>query len=102
MGMFYLKNPAMMKGFVFPKELAVTLCVDFACKGRDCNAENCAYAHPRRSKDIDKLDVDKIACFFKQNKHGYLSEYHFRKIVLSETAKSMMGGADGITSSKTD
>ena len=46
MGMFYLKNPAMMKGSVFPKELAVTLCADYTRKGCECNAENCTNAHP--------------------------------------------------------
>jgi hypothetical protein len=102
MGMFYLKNPAMMKGSVFPKELASTLCVDYTCKGCECIAENCAFAHPRQPKDIEKLDIEKIASFFKQNKHGYLSEYHFRRLDLSETAKSVMGGAEGITSSKMD
>jgi len=100
MGMFYLKNPAMMKGSIFPKELAVMLCVDYTCKGRECNAENCAFSHPRLPRDIEKLDIEKIACFFKQNKHGYLSKYHFRRLNLSETVKSLMGGADGITSSK--
>ena len=102
MGMFYLKNPVMMKGSVFPKELAVVLCVNYTCKGCKCTVEKCVFAHPRQPKDIEKLDIDKIASFFKQNKHGYLSEYHFRRFDLSGTAKSMMGGAEGITSSKTD
>ena len=60
------------------------------------------FAHPRQPKDIEKSDIEKIEFFFKQNKHGYLSEYHFRRLDLSETAKSVMGGAEGITSSKTD
>ena len=102
MGMFYPKNPAMKLGFIFPKDLAVLLCVDYTCKGCNCNAENCTFAHPRQPKDIDKLDFEKIACFFKHNKHGYLSKYHFPRIDLSETDKSVMGGADRIMRSKTD
>ena len=100
--MLYLKNSAMLKGSVFPKELAVTLCVDYACKGWECTIEKCAFSPPRQPKDIEKSDIEKIALFFKQNKHDYLSEYHFRRLDLSETAKSVMGGAEGITSSKTD
>ena len=33
MSMFYLKNPAMKLGSVFPKELAVMLCANYMCKG---------------------------------------------------------------------
>ena len=102
MGMFYLKNPAMLKGYVFPKELAKTLCVPYTCKGLKCDGENCPFSHPRQAKDIEMSDVEKIAIFFKMNKHGYLSEYHFRRLNLSEAARSVMGGAEGITSSKTN
>jgi hypothetical protein len=103
MGMFYLKNPAMLKGSVFPKELAKALCVPYTCKGLECDSKNCPFAHPRQAKDIEMSDVEKIAIFFKMNKHGYLSEYHFRKLKnLSEAARSVMGGAEGITSSKTN
>ena len=99
--MFYLKNPAMLKGSVFPKELAKPLCVPYTCKGLECEDENCPFAHPLQAKDIEMSDVEKIAIFFKMNKHGYLSEYHFRKLKnLSEAARSVMGGAEGITSSK--
>ena len=102
MGMFYLKNPAMLKGGVFPKELAKALCVPYTCKGLECEDKHCQFDHPRQPKDIEILDIEKIAIHFKMNKHGYLSEYHFRKLNLSETARSVMGGAEGITSSKTN
>jgi len=72
------------------------------CKGRECTVEKCASDHPCQSKDIKKSDIEKIASFFKLNKYGYLSEYHFHRLNLSEAEKSVMGGAEGITSSKTD
>ena len=100
--MFYLKNPAMLKGAVFPKELAKALCVPYTCKGLEYNDKNCPFAHPCQPKDIEMLDIKKIAIHFKMNKHGYLSEYHFQKLNLSEAARSVMGGAEGITSSKTN
>ena len=92
----------MKLGYVFPKERVVMLCADYTCKSCKCNAENSAFAHPRQPRDIEKLDIEKIACFFKQNKHGHLRKYHFRRLDLSAAAKSVSGGADGITISKTD
>ena len=65
MGMFYLKNPAMLKGAVFPKELAKALCVPYTCKGLECEDENCPFAHPRQAKDIEMSDIEKIAVHFK-------------------------------------
>ena len=55
-----------------------------------------------QGKDIEMSDIEKIAIHFKMNKHGYLSKYHFRKLNLSEAARSVMGGAERITSSKTN
>jgi len=102
--MFYLKNPAMLKGAVFPKELATAICVPYSCKGLECEDEpNCKFAQPRQAEDIDMSYVEKIAIHFKMNKHGHLSKYHFRKLTnLSEEVKSVMGGAEGLTSSKTN
>jgi hypothetical protein len=57
MGMFYLKNPAMLKDCVFPKDFAKALCVDYMCKGLKCANENCPFAHPRQPKDIEMSDI---------------------------------------------
>ena len=77
--MFYFKNPAMSIGAVFLKELSKALCVPYTCKSLKCEDKNCPFAHPRQPKDIEISDIEKIAIHFKMNKHGYLSEYHFRK-----------------------
>ena len=101
--MFYLKNPAMAKGAVFPKELSKPICVPFTCKELECPDEHCPYAHPRNASEIESSDFEKIAAHFKTNKHGHIREYHFRKLKnLSEAVKSVWGGAGGITSSKTN
>jgi hypothetical protein len=103
LGMFYLKNPAMLKGNVFPKELSKPLCVPYTCKELECNDENFRFAHPRQALDIEISDVEKIAIYFKTNKHGYLSKYHFRKLKkVSEAVKSVWGGAGGLANSKTN
>ncbi len=57
MGILYLKNPAMLKGYVFLKELAKALCVDYTCKGLECANKNCPFAHPRQAKDINMSDI---------------------------------------------
>ena len=103
MGMFYLKNPAMLIGAVFPKELSKQICVPYTCKELKCkDEENCPFAHPRNASEIESSDVEKIA-HFKLNKHGHLSEYHFRKLKnVSKTVKSVWGGAGGLTNSKTN
>ena len=100
--MFYLKKPAMLKGNVFPKELAQALCVSFTCKGLECpDKENCLFARPRQASDIEMSDIEKIAIHFKMNKHGHLSKYHFRKLKnVSKAVKSVWGGAGGLTNSK--
>jgi hypothetical protein len=103
MGMFYLKNPAMSKGAVFPKELSKQIYAPYVCKELECPDEQCPHAHPCQASDIDPSDVEKIAVHFKMNKHGHLSEYHFCKLNnVSKTAKSVWGGAGRITSSKTN
>ena len=103
LGMLYLKNMAMLKGAVFPKELATAICVPYSCKGLECDDEHCKFAHPRQAADIDMSDIEKIAIHLKMNKHSHLSKYHFRKLTnLSKEVKSVLGGAEGLTSSKTN
>ena len=103
MGMFYIKNPAMSKEAVFPKELSKQICVPYVCKELECPDEQCPHAHPCQASVIDPSDVEKIAVHFKMNKHGHLIKYHFRKLNnVSETVKSVWGGAGGIASSKTN
>ena len=60
MGMFYLKSPAMKLESVFPKELAVKLYANYTCKGCECNAENCSFAHPCQPRDIEQSDIEKM------------------------------------------
>jgi hypothetical protein len=100
MGMFYLTAAAMNKPNVFPS--TITICPDFACKGRECTAENCVLDHPRKPGDIKVKDLEDIAKCFHRSGDGWLSAYHFRFLTqLKDDAKAMMGGPNGITTSKT-
>ena len=89
MGMFYLTAAAMKKSNVFPS--AITICPDFACKGRECTAENCVLDHPRKPTDIKVKDLKDIAKCFHRSGDGWLSAYHFRFLSqLNDDAKAMM------------
>ena len=100
LGIFYLNDSDMAPAKVFPKDLSARICVDYTCKGCECTAATCSFAHPRNAKDIDQSNREKIVSFFKNGKHGWLSGFHFRNKLpdLSDTSKSMMGGAGGIGS----
>jgi hypothetical protein len=101
MGMFYLSKEAMNSPNVFPN--GIKICPDFACKGRECTAVNCALDHPRKPSDLTKEDIENIAKCFHRTGKGWLSFFHFRFMKdLSDDAKAMMGGPTGINSSKTD
>ena len=46
MGMFYLRNPDMRVGEVFPKDRSEKVCVDYTCKGREYTKVDCTLLHP--------------------------------------------------------
>ena len=94
--MFHVKKPSSNVIPTFPP--GIKICPKFACKERECTDENCTLAHPRNASSIPATDVEKIALHFKKHDHGWISSYHFRGLTsLSDEAKSMFGGNDGIT-----
>ena len=88
---------------IFPNGMTQLVCVDFACKGRECTRENCAFVHPRKVGDLKKETVNAIGDHVLDKKVGWFNEWHFLKVKheLPEKFKSLMGGKDGC-SSKTD
>ena len=96
--MFYLTNPNKQSNTIFPPSMKDKICVDFTCKGGKCLVYNCTLMHPRRAKDMDKVDFEAIARHFKTTKMGWLSSFHFANLDLSPEAKSMFGDDDGIAS----
>jgi hypothetical protein len=100
MGTFYLKDPNSRKT-VFPS--GTYICPNFACKGRKCTAENCVLDHPQKPGDIKKEEIEDIAKCFHRTDQDWLSHFHFSFMKeLSDEAKAMMGGPNGINNSKTD
>jgi len=103
MGMFFLNKPNMKASDIFPNGMTQSVCVDFACKGRECTRENCAFVHPRKVGDLKKETANAIGDPFLEKKVGWFNDWHFLKVKheLPEKLKSIMGGKDGC-SSKTD
>jgi hypothetical protein len=88
---------------VFPKGMAELVCVNFACKGRECTRENCTFVHPRKVGDLKKKTVNAIGKHFLEKRVGWFNKWHFLKVMskLPKKFKQPMGGKDGC-SSKTD
>jgi hypothetical protein len=96
MGMFYLTKPDSPHPNTFPPGVKEKICLDFTCKGRECLVYPCPLKHPRRSKDMEKADVEAIALHFKKFKSGWLSGFHFKSYGLSQEAETMLGEHTGI------
>jgi len=88
---------------ILPNGMTQLVCVDFACKGRECTRENCAFVHPRKVGDLKKETINAIGDHYLEKRVGWFNKWHFLKVKheLHEKFKSLMGGKDGC-SSKTD
>jgi len=103
LGMFFLNKPNMKASDIFPNGMIQLVCVNFACKGRECTRENCSFMHPRKVGDLKKETVNAIGEHFLEKRVSWFNEWHFLKVKheLPEKFKSLMGGKDSC-SSKTD
>jgi hypothetical protein len=98
MGLFYLKYANCRASDVFPLDLEEKICVDWACKDRECTKDNCSLKHPRNVRDIKFDDNVKIGRNFAKTKKGWLSDYHFRNETnLPPDVLAMMGNSQGVT-----
>ncbi len=72
-------------------------------KSLNAQMSNARMPTPARRQTSTRRTLRRSPFTSKMNKHGHLSEYHFRKLKnVSEAVKSVWGGAGGITSSKTN
>ena len=98
MGMFHLKVPDSTRTDTFPPGVKDRICVNFTCKGRECNNSTCTPSmHPRRPLNMNKEDVEAIAKHFKAKDIGWLSAYHFAALGMSPLAESLLGDDQGIS-----
>ena len=93
-------QPLMKALDIFPNGITQFVCVDFACKGRECTREHCAFVHPGKVGDLKKETVNAIGKHFLEKRVGWFNEWHFLKVKheLPEKFKSLMGGKDSCSS----
>jgi hypothetical protein len=101
MGMFFLAKHDSRATDIFPKDLPTKICADFTCKGCKCIRENCPYSHPRNARKSTAETIAAIVRHFSSKKIGWLNEWHFMKLGdFPADVKALMGGKDGLSSSK--
>jgi hypothetical protein len=93
MCLFYLRYPNARSSDVFPRDLDQKVCIDFACKGKECLREAYTFLHPRVARDLTRTTVKAIAKNFATTKKGWLSKYHFRREMLPADVMAMLGGS---------
>ena len=99
MGLFYTNAKATVGGF-FPAGLTEQICMQFACKGFECTAENCTRKHHRYPEDLAAADVLAIGKHLLATKQGWLDVYHWKKVTIPEAIAGIVGAEDGPRVSK--
>jgi hypothetical protein len=96
-GMFFLKDPAMELGKIFPSDLSEKLCAAFMCKGRECTRPRgqCAFAHRARPSDLKPEDLNAIIAKFRADKSGWLNRHVFANFALNPCQALLLGDATG-------
>jgi hypothetical protein len=99
LGMFYLCNVSINPADIFPRDMPEKLCVNFTCKGKECNNTNCDFAHSRNALELKCETIITIAnCFIKKDM-GWLNKYHFMRMTnITDGNKKLLGNTKGPTS----
>jgi hypothetical protein len=102
MGMFWLSNPKMKMNEIFPCGLHEKVCIQFCCRGRECKRDPdivCPFFHPCSSEDLKLETIELIRDQILAKKVGWLTKYHFLKLLaLKPKYKALLAGKDGPTS----
>jgi hypothetical protein len=96
-GMFYLKDPTMELGKVFPSGLSEKLCAGFMCKGKECTRPRgqCSFLHRAKPSDLPLADLNAIIAKFREDKTGWLNKHVFAGFELTPCQSLMLGDANG-------
>jgi hypothetical protein len=99
LGMFYLRNPSINPADISSKDMPKKLCANFTCKGKECNNNNCDFAHPRKALEIKRETIIMIANHLIKKDMGWFSEYHFMRMPnITDGVKKLLGNTKGPTS----
>ncbi len=80
LGIFYLCNVSINPADIFPRDMPEKLCMNFSCKGKECNNTNFDFAHPRKASELKHKTIITIANHFIKKDVGWLSKYHFMRM----------------------
>ncbi len=99
LGMFYLRNASINPLDIFPKDMPEKLCVNFTCKGKECNNANCDFAHPRKASELKRETIITIASHFIKKDVGWFNKYLFMRMPnITDGVKKLLGITKGPTS----
>jgi hypothetical protein len=97
--MFYLRNPSINSADIFPRDMPEKLCLNFTCKGKECNNTNCDFAHPRKASELKRETIIAVANHFIKKDVGWLSKYHFMRMPnITDGVKKLLVNTKGPTS----
>lgn len=96
-GMFYLKDPTLDLGRIFPSDLSEKLCAAFMCKGKECTRPRgqCAFKHHVKPSDLKPGDLNKIVDKFYDENIGWLNKQVFKDFELAPNQAGLLGDANG-------
>ncbi len=98
-GMFYLCNPSINPADIFPNDMPKMICVNFTCKGKECNNTKYDFAHPRKALELKRKTIIAIANNFIKKDVGWFNEYHFMRMPnITDGVKKLLGNTKGPTS----
>jgi hypothetical protein len=99
LGMYYLRNASINPVDIFPKDIPEKLCVNFTCKGNECNNTNCDFTHPRKASELKRDTIIAITNPFVKKYVGWFNKYHFMRMpTITDGVKKLLGNTKGPTS----
>jgi hypothetical protein len=97
--MFYLCNLSINPVDIFPKDMPEKLCVNFLCKGKECNNTTCDFAHHRKASELRCKTIITTANHFIKKDVGWINKYHFMRMPnITDGVKKLLGNKKGPTS----
>ncbi len=99
LGMFYLCNASINPADISPRDVLEKLCMNFTCKGKECNNTNCDFACPRKASELKRKTITATANHFIKKHMGWLKEYYFMRMPnITDGVKKLLGNTKGPTS----
>jgi hypothetical protein len=99
LGMFYLCNASINPTDIFPRDMPEKLCVNFTCKGKECNNTNCGFACPGKASELKHKMIITIANHFIKKDMGWLNKCHFMRMPnITDGVNKLLGNTMGPTS----